>query len=126
MTEPIGTDLPDAPEERVGWVTPTQAEQLWADADMMETAALREVLEAAHAACVAWLTPSHGEYVEPAEVPASWRTAQVLWARHIWARSRTGNSDQLGPDGMAVSTYPLVMEARSLLRPKRSPWAGLL
>lgn len=117
---------PDDAETVVGWVTPQQTDGLWADAADMETATLRSILTAAHEVCVDYLRDAEGDYTEPETIPEGWRLAQVMQARHIWARMRTGNRDEVGPDGYTVSTYPLVLEARTLLRPKRTPFAGLL
>lgn len=126
MTEPAPSPV------TVGWVDVEQVGAIWEDADLLEDAALREVLAAAHEDAVDYLRDSAGTFTDPTEldppeeVPARWRVAQVMLARHIWARMRTGNSDSYGPDGMQLSTYPLVLEARAQLRPKRSPLAGIL
>lgn len=116
----------------VGWVTLDEAAGLWEDVEDLEQAAQLKVLSAAHETAVDYLRDADGTYTDPREedppreVPERWKVAQVMLARHVWARMRTGNSDSIGPDGYQLSTYPLVLEARSLLRPKRSPLAGLL
>lgn len=120
------TDSPAGEDTLAGWVTTAYAEALWADAELIEDSAVRSVLAAAHEQAVDYLTDTTGKYVEPDVVPEPWKVAQVMLARHLWARMRTGNSDQVGIDGLAVSTYPLVLEARNLLRPKTSPFKGML
>lgn len=126
MTEPAPSP------EFVGWVDVAQVGALWEDADLLEAATLREVLAAAHEDAVDYLRDTLGEYTDPGEldppqeVPHRWRVAQVMLAKHLWARMRTGNADSIGPDGLQLSTYPLVLEARAQLRPRRSPLAGLL
>lgn len=104
----------------VGWVDTEDIELRWLDAPEGEE--LSELLEIAHDACSAYAPAI------PAgtKVPAGYGKAQLLQAQHIYARAKTGNGDSIGPDGFTVSTYPLVLEARTLLRPKRSPLAGLL
>jgi hypothetical protein len=104
----------------VGWVQTEDITDRWLDAP--EDPELSELLEIAHDTCTAYAPAL------PAgtEVPAGWGKAQLLQAQHIYARAKSGNGDSMGPDGFQISTYPLVLEARSLLRPKRSPFAGLL
>jgi hypothetical protein len=105
----------------VGWVDTEDVIERWSDAPE-DDAELTELLEMAHDVCSAY-APA---IATGAEVPARYGMAQLLQAKHIHARSKSGNQDGIGPEGYAISTYPLVMEARSLLRPKRSPFAGLL
>lgn len=126
MTTPLDPEDGGDATAVLGWVTATEAADLWEDATYIETAALASVLRAAHAEAVDYLRGPDGAFTEPETIPESWKVAQVMIARHTWARMRTGNSDDYGPDGMAVSTYPLVLEARAKLRPKRGPLGGLL
>ena len=102
----------------VGWVDTEDITERWLDAP--EEPELSELLEIAHDVCSAY-APAR----LPSPVPARYGKAQLLQAQHIYARAKSGNGDSMGPDGYQVSTYPLVLEARSLLRPKRSPLAGL-
>ena len=96
---------------RVGWLDSEDVAQEWLDAP--EEPALSELLEIAHDVCAAYApAPVPGR-----ETPARYRMAQLLQAKHLYARSKAGNQDSIGPDGYAISTYPLVLEARSLLRP---------
>jgi hypothetical protein len=104
----------------VGWVDTEDVTERWLDAP--EEPELSELLEIAHDVCSAY-APA---IASGAETPARYGKAQLLQAQHIYARGKSGNGDTMGPEGYTISTYPLVMEARSLLRPKRSPLAGLL
>jgi len=95
----------------VGWVDTEDIIERWLDAP--EEPELSELLEIAHDVCSAYAPP-----LPPgAPVPARFGAAQLLQAKHLYARSKAGNQDSIGPDGYAISTYPLVLEARSLLRP---------
>jgi hypothetical protein len=104
----------------VGWVDTEDITDRWLDAP--EEPELTELLEIAHDVCLAYAPV----LAEGRPTPAGWGKAQLLQAQHVYARAKSGNGESIGPDGFQVSTYPLVMEARSLLRPKRSPLAGLL
>lgn len=105
----------------IGWVDPDQVDTLWPESTQLEESDLVTFLTAAHDACLAY-APA---LAAGAPVPAGWVLAQVMHAKHLYARFRTGNRDTFGPDGYTISTYPLVMEARSLLRPRRPAWRGL-
>jgi len=103
----------------VGWVDTEDVSEDWLDAP--EGDALAELLETAFEVCSAYAPP------RPAgPVPQSWKDAQLLQAQHVYARRRSGNGETMGPDGYSTSTYVLVLEARQLIRPKRSPLKGLL
>lgn len=104
----------------VGWVDTEDVVEEWMDAP--EGDELSDLLEVAHEVCSAYAPP----LAKGQSVPKSWAKAQLLQAQHIYARSRSGNGETLGPDGFSTSTYVLVLESRNLLRPKRSPLAGLL
>lgn len=103
----------------VGWVETEDIAEEWLDAP--EGDELAELLTVAFEVCSAYAPPR-----ADGPVPASWKKAQLLQAQHVYARSRSGNGESMGPEGYSTSTYVLVLEARQLLRPKRSPLAGLL
>lgn len=105
--------------ELIGWADPDKLPTDWADAP--ESEELAENLQASFEVLEGYAPP----LAEGAEIPARYVKAQWLYARHLWARSRAGNRDSIGADGFAISTWPLVIEARSLLRPKQSPFKGL-
>ena len=96
----------------VGWVDTEDIIDRWTDAP--EEPELSELLEIAHDVCSAYApaTLPAGQ-----KVPLRYGKAQLLQAQHIYARAKSGNGDSIGPDGYAVSTYTLVLEARNLLRP---------
>jgi len=94
----------------VGWVDTEDVVQRWLDAP--DEPELSELLEIAHDVCSAY-APA----ILPSPLPKRYGKAQLLQAQHIYARSKSGNGDSIGPDGYAVSTYSLVLEARNLLRP---------
>ena len=104
----------------VGWVDPATLADDWADAP--EDAELLPLLETAYEVQVDY-APA---LADGAPVPQRYVQAQILYTKHLWARKQAGDGSSIGPDGYAISTYPLVMESRSLLRPKRSPFKGLL
>jgi hypothetical protein len=103
----------------VGWVDTEGIEETWLDAPEGEE--LEDLLTVAFEVCSAYAPPRAA-----GPVPESWKKAQLMQAQHVYARSRSGNGETMGPDGYSTSTYVLVLEARQLLRPKRSPLAGLL
>lgn len=112
----------------VGWVDSESLDTLWPESTQLELEDLNVFLESAYDACANYapapsLVEKDGALVPV--IPASWTLAQVMHAKHLYARFRTGNRDTFGPDGYSISTYPLVMEARSLLRPKRPAYKGL-
>ena len=94
----------------VGWVDTEDVIERWLDAP--EEPELSELLEIAHDVCSAY-APAN----VPSPLPKRYGKAQLLQAQHIYARSKSGNGDSIGPDGYTVSTYSLVLEARNLLRP---------
>jgi hypothetical protein len=102
----------------VGWLDTVAVVDQWFDAP--EEPVLTDLLAGAYNVCLAYApTP-------PATIPPEWKTAQLLQAKHMFARSKAGNGDSIGPDGYQVSTFPLVLESRNLLRPKRNPFLGVL
>jgi hypothetical protein len=96
---------------KVGWVDTEDIIERWMDAP--EEPELSELLEIAHDVCSAYAPALPAG----AAVPLRFGKAQLLQAQHIYARAKSGNGDSIGPDGYAVSTYTLVLEARTLLRP---------
>jgi len=105
----------------IGWVETDDILEFWSDAPEYEAGGvLADLLDVAHELCVAYAPKPT---LDPA--PARYKLAQIMLTKHLWARKNTGDSSTMGPDGFAMSTYPLVLEARGLLRPKRSPFSGL-
>jgi hypothetical protein len=113
----------------IGWVDTDALDALWPASTQLELEDLTTLLQASYMACAAYappmpLAPDDTGALVPT-VPESWRLAQVMHAKHLYARFRSGNADTIGPDGYTISTYPMVLEARSLLRPKRPAYKGL-
>lgn len=94
---------------------------IWADAADMEFSLFESLMTAANELCVAY-APA---LPEGAVIPESWLIAEILQARHIWSQMNGGNREEIGADGYAVPSYPLVFAARDLLRPKQSPLSRL-
>jgi hypothetical protein len=94
----------------VGWVDTEQIAETWLDAP--EEPELSELLTVAHEVCSAYAPAK-----DPSPLPERYKKAQLLQAQHIYARTRSGNGESIGPDGYSTSTYVLVLEARNLLRP---------
>ena len=106
----------------LGWVTPAEAIELWPNAPEDDVAGfplLAGILSTAHEVLAVKARP----YLV---IPERYKQAQILYSQHLWSRRRSGDGDQaMGADGLAVSTYPLVMEAYSLMAVGRSPLAGV-
>ena len=94
----------------VGWVDTEQIAEKWLDAP--EEPELTELLEEAFEVCSAYAPRRI-----PSPLPKRYKKAQLLMAQHLYARGRAGNGESTGPEGYTTSTYTLVLEARSLLRP---------
>lgn len=114
----------------IGWVDTDALDALWPASTQLEAEDLALFLQAGYVACAAFAPPMPlvADPVSGALVPTlpePWKLAQVMHAKHLHARFRTGNQETVGPDGYTISTYPLVLEARSLLRPKRPSFKGL-
>lgn len=107
-----------------GWVDTDALDTLWPQSTQLEADDLVTFLMAGYVACGSY-APTVPLVDGVPTVPDSWKLAQVMHAKHLNSRFRTGNQDSLGPDGYTISTYPLVLEARSLLRPKRPAFKGL-
>lgn len=112
--------------ELIGWVDPDSLDTLWPESAQLELADLALYLGAAHSACSEYAPPLPTDQAGEPVVPPAWSLAQVMHAKHLYARFRTGNRETIGADGYTISTYPLVLEARGLLRPKRPAFKGLL
>jgi hypothetical protein len=94
---------------------------MWPDSEYIDSNTLTNIFEAANSVCAAFAPSGLDGSILPA-----FKLAEILQAKHIWARLKSGNRESIGPDGYEISTYPLVLEARGLLRPKRSPLKGIL
>lgn len=104
----------------VGWADTDEVAEDWSDAP--QPATLARLLAVSHEVLVEYVGATN--LVDPP--PARYALAQVMLTQHLWARKRGGDGDSFGPEGFQFSTYPLVMEARGLMKPKTSPLAGML
>jgi hypothetical protein len=101
----------DAP---VGWISLEYAREKWHDAMDMDDEDLTSYLLSAYESCVAF-APA---LADGAEVPESWRLAQVMQARAIRRSLVAGTADNMTADGLTVTVYPLDWTVRQQLRPK--------
>lgn len=112
---------------RIGWVDP-DGDALtndWADAPA-DPDVLASYLLAAYDQCVEYLPhrTCDGERVPVlpdlgSAAEARCRLAQIMQARAIYNSVVTGGGDQVGPDGMTVTVFPMDWTVRNLLRPRR-------
>jgi hypothetical protein len=106
----------------IGWVETDSILDYWADApDYEPGGVLVTLLSVAHEVLEAYAPQP---VLDPP--PARYMLAQVLLTQHLWARKQAGDGGGFGAGEFQMSTYPLVLEARSLMRPRTSPFAGLL
>jgi hypothetical protein len=108
----------------IGWLDEAVVLDRWPDAP--SGAELADLLTEAHEVLIEY-APAIPPLADgsPGPVPKRYAKAQLLMAKHIYARALAGNAESIGPDGYQINTYPLVLEARALLRPKKSPFAGM-
>lgn len=116
---------------RIGWVD-LDGDDLaadWSDAPV-DAEVLATYLRAAYDQCVTYLPHRrevgglYGDLVPIMPMPggdreASCRLAQIMQARALYNSVTAGRGDQLGPDGLAVTVYPMDWTVRNLLRPRR-------
>ena len=108
MLDPQAVPLPTP----TGWHTPDSARDGWLDAPDDDDQ-LWELLESARIQCEAYGPPV------ASPVPVNYRQAQLMQARNLWQSVRQDPGNQLGPDGMAITVFPLDWIVKALLRPKR-------
>jgi hypothetical protein len=105
----------------IGWLTVQEVLDLWPDApgeDLDNLAELANLMGTAHE-----FLKGKGPNLEPP--PESYKSAQILYMKHLWARGTAGNGDTMGPDGYQVSTFPMVLEAIGLMKLHRRRVRGL-
>ena len=97
------------------WIdeTSTLITELWPDAPDGE--ALTAILESAQDQCVDF-APT---LVPDAEIPARYKVALVMQARAMYRSLIAGSGDQIGPDGLTVTVWPMDRTVKALLRPPR-------
>lgn len=87
---------------------------LWPDAPDDPT--LDGLLGAAEDECRTFLGGA-----DPAEIKDRHKIAVILHARAIARSAVTGGGDQLGPDGVTVTVYPMDRTVKRHLRPQGVP-----
>ena len=108
------------------WNTPAEARGLWADAGALADATLQLLLNSAHRDCMKYLDPLDGldplrADVDPPpddDLKASCQLAEIYQARARFNAVRAAGDNQVGPDGMTVTVFPLDWQVQQLLRPK--------
>lgn len=99
------------------WNSTYAVGEMWPDSEYIDPSTVGSLLDAANEMCVAYAPPLPAT----GAVPQRYMLAEMMQAKHIWSAMRGGNSESVGPEGLAIPTYPLVFQARDLLRPKSSP-----
>jgi hypothetical protein len=94
--------------------------KVWPEAEDLDPLVFLQVMTVAHGLCAAYAPAFEGDY--PSE---SYKLAEIITARDIWSKMGGGNREELGPDGLAIPTTPLIWLARDLLRPKTNPISRL-
>lgn len=108
----------------VGWVETTTDLVDWMDAPT-DDVVLARYLSAAHEQCLAFLPHARDELtgvlapVVPEPVPGRFVLAQVMQARALYRSALAGSDNEIGPDGIAVTVFPMDWTVKNLLRPKR-------
>lgn len=97
----------------IGWVDTETDLTDWADAPA-DDAALARLLQAAFEQCAAY-APA---LAEGAEVPGRYVLAQLMQARALYRSVLAGSGEQIGPDGMTITVYPMDRTVKALLRPR--------
>jgi hypothetical protein len=91
---------------------------LWPDAPAGDTLAM--VLEAAQEQCAAYAPRHQVAAVEAGgDVPARWKVGLVMHARAVYRSLIAGSGDQIGPDGITVTVWPMDRTVKAQFRPPR-------
>lgn len=101
----------------VGWVDTDEDLLKWPDG-ARDTEGIAPYLQAAHEQCLAFLPPVDVEPL-PDPIPGRFVLAQLLQARALYRSAIAGSNDQIGPDGMSVTVFPMDWTVKNLLRPRR-------
>jgi hypothetical protein len=119
----VSETAPEAPEV-VGWVDVDALAEREDWASRLERDQLVDVLRAAYEEAVEFgpllpggrrWTPEH-----TGDVPARFAVGQVMHARDIARASYTDQTGQVGPDGFALTVWPMDRAVKQRYRPKRA------
>ena len=105
----------DTEKDLAGWIDGPASEDL-----------VEHLAHVAWEKAAAWAPKPLPEGTKADPYPHGYKYAQVLLIKHLWARKQAGDGEGFGADGYMIQTYPLVREAFDAIRPKQSPFAGLL
>lgn len=97
------------------WHSASTAAQQWPDIATMGADQATELLEVAKQQVLAY-APTLA-VPDAAEIPDSYRLAQVMQARALWQAQRAAPGGELGGDGFGVRVYPMDWQVKALLRP---------
>lgn len=104
----------------IGWIDPADEahaaliDELWPESSRLPAASLAHYLKVAHEEC--WTFLNNAE--DPEVIPARYRQAQIMQARARRRSGLVGDSDQIGPDGLTVTVWPMDRSVKQLLRPR--------
>lgn len=98
------------------WITAEEARQdpYWPECPL-DDPALDALLASAQAQCAAFAPRLRAG----AEVPEHYRLALVMQAHALYRSTIAGPGDQIGPDGITVTVWPMDRTVKALLRPNR-------
>jgi len=108
------------------WLTGTDdletVREFWPTVDEVDPAQLPRLLASARVQCEDY-APSLVRTIDGVDVvlepPVNYLQAQALQARALFRSTEAGRGDQLGPDGFAVTVFPMDWTVKLLLRPRR-------
>jgi len=96
-----------------GWHTVDSARDAWVDALNINDDQLEDLLAVARIQCEAYAHTYEGV------APVNYRQGQIMQARNLWQSIKSDPGGNIGPDGMAIPTFPLDWVVKAVLRPKR-------
>lgn len=99
------------------YMNDTFVHTIWPESEDIDPQTFAVLMATANALCVAYAPVLPDE----TNIPGNYKMAEIFQARHTWAQANGGIRQEVGPDGLAIPTYPLVFAAQDLLRPKSSP-----
>jgi hypothetical protein len=92
------------------WLTVEELRDRWPDAPI-DDAEAEDFMDAAFEQCVTFLNDPE------AEGTPSRRLALVMQTRSVW-RATEADSNEIGPEGFAITAFPMDWQVKNLLRPK--------
>lgn len=105
--------IPIVVEANDGWHTLDTARDAWVDAHEIDDDQLEDLLTTARIQCEAYAPKRTGL------IPVNYRQGQIMQARNLWQSVKSDPAGNIGPDGMAIPTFPLDWVVKAVLRPKK-------